>query len=134
MKRLTRTAAALPLALLVLAGCASTGGWTPTVDPTGDPNAANISRDQFECRQLAQQAAGGLAKETGKGALGGGALGGAAGAIIGAIGGDVNTGKAAGIGAAVGALTGGATKAYQQDRRFKEAYTRCMQGRGHRVI
>ena len=66
-----------------MTGCASQSNWSPTVDSYGDPNAANIGRDNVECRQLAKSAAGDAATETGKGALIGGALGAATGAIFG---------------------------------------------------
>jgi len=133
MKQSTRKAAVV-LVAATATGCASSSGWTPTVDPAGSASAASLSQDQLECRQLAQRAAGNQVEETGRGVLGGGALGAASGAIIGGIGDDIAAGSAAGIGAAVGALAGGATKAYRQDQRFKEAYTRCMEGRGHRVL
>ena len=36
---------------LFFTGCATQGGWQPTVDPYNDPNAAHIGRDMEDCRQ-----------------------------------------------------------------------------------
>ena len=58
---------------LVVAGCATMGGYQPTVDPYDDPHAARIPSDEAECRELALHASGGTAKETAIGGLGGGA-------------------------------------------------------------
>ncbi len=117
---------------MVLTGCYSKTGWTPTVDPYGDPNAANIERDKMECHQLAEQASGGTAMETGKGALVGGALGAAAGAAIGAAVGSPGTGAA--VGAAAGGIGGGAKEGLGAEEQYKKAYINCMKNRGHNVI
>lgn len=126
------TAISIILAGLCLTGCASQTGWTPTVDPYGDPNAYRLQQDMAECQQLASQAAGGLATETGKGALVGGALGAASGAAIGAISGDA--GKGAAYGAAIGGIGGGAKQGFQSEDQYKRAYINCMRHRGHYVI
>ena len=71
----------LLVSTLSLAGCYSQGGWTPTVDAYGDPNAQFINRDMGDCQQLATHASGGTAKETAIGAGVGGLIGGATGMI-----------------------------------------------------
>src|SRR5213082_1061259 len=65
----------LALALTV-AGCATMGGYQPTVDPYNDPDAARIPSDEAECRELALHASGGTARQT--------AIGGAVGGLVGA--------------------------------------------------
>ncbi len=124
--------AVIIVSAMALTGCASQGGWSPTVDPYGDPNAANIERDTVECRQLAENASGGTAQETGKGALVGGAVGAVAGAVLGAAVG--SPGKGAMIGAAAGGVGGGAHQGLGAEGNFKEAYKNCMIGRGHKVL
>jgi len=57
---------------LFLSACATQSGWSPTVDPYGDPNAYRLNQDLDECRQLALQASGGTAKQTATGAVVGG--------------------------------------------------------------
>lgn len=129
---LRKISAVILVSVVVLTGCASQGGWSPTVDPYGDPNAANIERDKVECRQLAKNAAGGVAKEAGKGTLIGGAIGAAAGAALGAAVGSPGTGAA--IGAATGGFGGAAHGGFGAENDFKNAFKQCMSGRGHRVI
>jgi len=124
--------AVILVSAMALTGCASQGDWHPTVDPYGDPNAANIERDTVECRQLAQSASGDTAKEAGKGALVGGAIGAVAGAVLGAAVGA--PGKGAMIGAAAGGVGGGANQGLSAEDNYKRAYKNCMVGRGHRVI
>lgn len=118
--------------IFLLSGCASQTGWTPTVDPYGDPNAYRLGQDQAECQYLAQRAAGGLAEETAKGAAVGGLIGAASGAALGAISGDPGTGAA--IGATVGGFGGGAKQGFQSEERYKRAYIECMRHRGHYVL
>lgn len=124
----------LPLlsASLLFSGCATQTGWTPTVDPYGDPNAYRLNQDIAECQQLAKQASGGTARETAKGAAVGGLLGAASGAAIGAISGDAGTGAA--YGAAIGGIGGGAKQGFQAEDQYKRAYINCMRNRGHNVI
>ena len=127
-----RTISAIVISAVIMSGCASWGDWSPTVDPYGDPNAANIGRDKVECRQLAMNAGGGTARETGKGALIGGAIGAAAGAALGAAVGSPGTGAAAG--AALGGFGGGARQGFGSEENYKRAFINCMRGRGHNVI
>lgn len=116
----------------ILSGCASQTGWTPTVDPYGDPNAYRLSQDQAECQQLAERASGGLAEETAKGVGVGALLGAASGAAIGAISGNPATGAA--IGATAGGFGGGAKQGFQSEDQYKRAYINCMRNRGHNVL
>lgn len=117
---------------LLMSACASQTGWTPQVDTYNDPNAYRINQDMSECAQLADQATGGVAKETAIGAGVGGLVGAAGGAAVGAIVGD--PGKGAAIGAAAGGIGTGAHQGYQANERYKNAYRSCMRQRGHNVI
>ena len=121
----------LALALTV-AGCATMGGYQPTVDPYNDPHAARIPSDEAECRDLALHASGGTAKQTAIGGVVGGVLGAAAGAAIGAAAGAPGSGAA--IGAATGGLGGGAYEGLSAEQKFKRAFQTCMRERGHRVL
>jgi len=125
-----------PLVLIfcgLFAGCASYEGWSPTVDPYGDSHADHIYADKAECRELALEASGGTASQTGKGALVGGALGSAAGAILGAATGN-NVGGSAAIGAAIGGVGGGASQGFSAEDVYKRTFINCMQNRGHHVL
>lgn len=117
---------------LLLSGCYSAGGWTPTVDSYNDPNARYINQDMQDCQQLATQASGGTAKETAIGAGVGGLVGGAAGAAIGAFTGNPASGAA--MGAAAGAFGGAAKQGYSAEEEYKRAYSSCMRNRGHKVV
>ena len=117
---------------LLISACASQTGWSPTVDPYGSPNAHRINQDLYECRQLALQASGGLAKETATGAVVGGLIGAASGAAIGAISG--NPGAGAAYGAAAGTFGGGAKQGFESEDTYKRAYGNCMRHRGHYII
>ncbi len=117
---------------IVLSGCYSYGGYQPTVDTYGDPNAYRINQDMAECKQLASESSGGTAKETAIGAGTGALIGAAGGAIVGAFTGNPGTGAA--IGAAAGGFGGGATKGLSSEQNYKNAYNNCMSGRGHRVV
>ena len=109
----------LLISTLSLAGCYSQGGWTPTVDAYGDPNAQFINRDMSDCQQLATQASGGTAKETAIGAGVGGLLGGATGAAL---------------GAAAGGIGGAAKQGFSAEDEYKRAYSSCMRNRGHHIV
>lgn len=124
--------AAMLSGLVFLEGCASYTGWTPTVDPYGDPNAYRIQQDMAECQQLARHASGDLATESVSGALVGGAVGAATGAAIGALTGA--PGRGAAWGATIGGMGAGTARGLSAEERYKRAYIRCMQGRGHRVL
>jgi uncharacterized protein YcfJ len=116
---------------IVLGGCASYGGYQPTVDSYNDPNRANIQQDLADCKALAQQS-GSTGTEAVKGGAVGGLLGGAAGAAIGAVVG--NPGAGAAMGAAAGGIGGAASTGVNADNQYKRAYNNCMRNRGHNVI
>lgn len=117
---------------ILVSGCASQTGWSPTVDGYNDPNAYRMNEDMQQCQQLATQASGGSIKETATGAAVGGLIGAAGGAALGAIIGD--PGKGAAIGAAAGGIGGAAKQGLQSDEQYKNAYRSCMRQRGHTVI
>ena len=117
---------------VLISGCYSQGGWTPTVDTYNDPNAYRMNQDMAECKQLASQASGGTTKETAIGAGTGALLGAAGGAVVGAFTG--NPGMGAAIGAAGGGLGGGAYKGLSSEDNYKRAYNNCMGNRGHKVV
>ena len=121
----------LALALIV-AGCATMGGYQPTVDPYNDPYAGRIPRDEAECRELALSGSGDTAKQSAIGAVVGGLLGAASGAAIGAAAGEPGAGAA--IGAATGGLGGGAFEGLSAEERFKHVFQACMRERGHHVL
>lgn len=124
---------ALLIAALVaaLSGCAQTTGYRPVVDTYGDPRAAFLSQDSYECQQLASENSG-AAKGAATDGLAGALLGGAAGAVGGAFFG--NPGMGAAVGASAGAL-GGVTKgAIEGDETYKRIYRNCMRHRGHAVV
>jgi outer membrane lipoprotein SlyB len=129
----TRVIALAMMTALGLAGCAEYGGYRPAVDTYNDPNAANVSRDQADCREVARQASGGTAAQAATGGVVGGLLGGAAGAAIGAASGN-RAGTGAAIGAAAAGLGGGVYKGIEADQNFKDAYRTCMRNRGHTVV
>lgn len=130
MKKLT--IASTTLGCLMLSGCASQTGWTPTVDSYNDRNAYRLNQDMYECQQLASQASGGAVKETAIGAGVGGLIGAAGGAALGAIFGNAGTGAA--IGAAAGGIGGASKQGFQSEERYKYAYNSCLRQRGHNVI
>src|SRR5262249_26697370 len=117
--------------LLTLVGCASLGGYKPTVDPYNDRHASRIPQDGQERRALAREASGGAREPLVGGAVGG-LLGAATGAAVGAAVGKAGTGAA--VGAAAGGMGGGAYKGLSADARFKQAFQTCMRNRGHHVI
>ncbi len=119
-------------AALASVGCAEYGGYRPVVDPMGDPNAAYLSRDEADCRELARQASGGTAAQAATGGVVGGLIGAASGAAIGAASG--NAGKGAAIGAAAGGLGGGTYQGIEADQNYQSAFRTCMRNRGHNVI
>jgi len=123
---------ALGMVALWISGCASYGGWEPTVDTSRDMNRDNLARDLAECKELASKASGGTATEAAKGTGAGAVIGAAAGAVIGAVSG--NAGHGAALGAAVGGTSGGVHEGVSAERQFKRSYIRCIEGRGHPVV
>lgn len=129
--KLMTTALWILLAGIAVSGCATYGGWQPTIDSYNDPNAARIPQDQSECDMLAHNA-GNTGAETAKGVGVGALLGAASGAAIGAVTGSPGAGAA--IGAAAGGIGGGAYSGLDADNQYKRAFINCMRERGHRVI
>jgi len=109
----------LCLALLTLAGCASSRG--PIIDTKG-VDMARYEQDLAECEGYAQEV------NPATGATRGAAAGGAVGAMTGAIGGD------AGRGAATGAVLGGSQSAVRGVRERDRVVKECLRGRGYRVL
>ena len=116
----------------LLAGCATYSDWTPVVDPDGDANAENISKDKWECQELAKEASGAIEQEVVKSALIGGAIGAAAGAVIGAAAGA--PGQGAAVGAAVLGSGGAVKQGLSAEETYMQTYRNCMMNRGHNVI
>ena len=113
----------LPLAALMLGGCAQTGA---EFRPHVDRPSANYEADLQQCQDLAKQRGylqGDSVGETMLGAAGGTAIGaiadGWSGAWIGAL-----------IGTGVGAVDG----AYQAKDDRKNIVIKCMKGRGYNVV
>ena len=123
---------ALGMVALWISGCASYGGWEPTVDASRDMNRDTLARDLAECKELASKASGGTATEAAKGTGAGAVIGAAAGAVIGAVSG--NAGHGAALGAAVGGTSGGVHEGVSAERQYKRSYIRCIEGRGHPVV
>lgn len=115
-----------------VSGCASYGGWEPTVDTSRDLNRDTLARDLTECKELASKASGGTATEAAKGTGAGAVIGAAAGAVIGAVSG--NAGHGAALGSAVGGTSGGVHQGASAERQYKRSYIKCLEGRGHPVI
>src|SRR2546425_1066370 len=79
---------AVGMVAMWISGCASYGGWEPTVDTSRDMNRDTLARDLAECKELASKASGGTATEAAKGTGAGAVIGAAAGAVIGAVSGN----------------------------------------------
>ena len=116
---------------LMASGCASHGGYRPTVDPYGDKRADRIGQDLYECEGLAHQASR-VGEESVKGAVVGGGIGMVGGALLGSLSGRPVSGAMAG--ATIGGLAGGVSQGMNADQRFVHAYRNCMRNRGHNVI
>ena len=115
MKELPITAALAVFALL-LGGCMATGAeYRPVVDG-GDPQ--KYEADLEECQQLARER-----KYNNPDARTNTALGGAVGAVFDGL-----------EGAAAGAATGAGGSAFVTVRERKAIVSRCMSGRGHKVV
>jgi hypothetical protein len=127
-------------AALLFAGCTTipTGPSTMALPGTGKP-FDQFRLDDGSCRQYAFDAIGG--QSTANAQQESGVKSAVAGAAIGAlIGGAVGGGHGAAVGAGVGAGAGGIAgvsaadaSGYEVQRRYDQAYTQCMYGKGHRV-
>jgi outer membrane lipoprotein SlyB len=120
------------IALIWLGGCASYGSWEPTIDPRAGSNQETQTRDLAECKELASKASGGTATEAAKGTGAGAVVGAATGAVIGAVSG--SPGRGAALGGAVGGTGGGVHQGLSAEKQYKRSYSKCLEGRGHRVI
>lgn len=116
---------------VLIPGCATYGGYTPTVDPRMDRNPYTLDQDMGECRQLAANAGSAGMNSLQQGATGA-IVGAAGGAALGAILGNPATGAA--LGATIGGIGGATNGAMDGDLTFKRAYINCMRGRGHAVV
>jgi hypothetical protein len=137
MNRLRITAIA---AAAVLVGCTTipTGPTSMALPGTGKP-FDQFRFDDGACRQYASDAIGGQTAATAqqesgvKSAIAGAAIG----ALIGgAVGGGHGAAIGAGVGGGAGGIAGvsaGETSGYEVQRRYDQAYTQCMYGKGHRV-
>ncbi len=128
MTRLT----AVGMVALCISGCASYGGWEPTVDASRDMHRDALERDLAECKELASKASGGTATEAAKGTGAGAVIGAAAGAVIGAVSG--SPGRGAALGSAIGGTSGGVHEGVSAEHQYKRSYIKCLEGRGHPVI
>jgi hypothetical protein len=121
------------LAQLLFGGAAAAqSNWTPTVDTFGSSRAQYLSRDQWECRELAMNTSGSPGGSAVRGAVRGGAVGAAGGAAIGAALG--NAGRGAAVGAAAGGISRGAGQANASEAQFRRAFSNCLRQRGHNVL
>ncbi|MDJ0786354.1 MAG: hypothetical protein QNK05_06070 [Myxococcota bacterium] len=130
-----RVLVAASLLLLVagpLSGCTNRNTWKPTIDPYNNPNAARLSADEAQCRQIANEAAGGKGGSAAARGVMSGLLGAATGAAIGAIFGDAGQGAASG--AIAGTVSGGVGGAASSDAHFKRVFSNCLRNRGHNVL
>ena len=123
---------AVGMIALCISGCASYGGWEPTVDTNRDLHKDALARDLAECKELASKASGGTATEAAKGTGAGAVIGAATGAVIGAVSG--SPGRGAALGSAVGGTGGGIHEGAAAEHQYKRSYVKCLEGRGHPVI
>ena len=124
----------------VFAGCTTVPTGPSTMALPGTSKGFDQFRyDDGACRQYAYESSGG--QTAAQAQQDSGVRSALAGAVIGAlIGGAINGGHGAAVGAGVGAAGGGIAgvgagdaSAYEIQRRYDQAYTQCMYGKGHRV-
>lgn len=133
-----RRSAALAVALLTLAGCATTPmGPTVNVMPGANEPYAVFQQDQAYCQSVAQQQVGNQAQAANNKAIGTAAVGTVLGAAFGAA---IGGGRGAAIGAAAGAGTGTAYGAdgsnnaqYGIQQQYNNVYSQCMYTKGAQV-
>src|SRR3989442_7890477 len=111
---------AVGMVALWISGCASYGGWSPTVDASRDMHKDTLDRDLAECKELASQASGGTATEAAKGTGAGAVVGAAAGAVIGAVSG--NAGHGAAPGSAIRGTSGRVPQSVFGEQPYKNNY------------
>ena len=128
-----RILAAVAVYLVAAGTCAwAQSNWTPTVDTFGSSRSQYLSRDMWECRDLASNTSGSAGGSAVRGALLGGAVGAAGGAAMGAAFG--NAGRGAAVGAAAGGIGRGSQQASASEAQFRRAFSNCLRLRGHNVI
>lgn len=128
------------LALVALAGCASTPPNTPAVLvlPGTGKSWEHFRFDDHECREYASSSVNGTPNSASadsglKSAVIGTAVGAAAGGLMG---GNAGAGVGAGVGLATGALAGsGAANASSRtlQQRYDHGYQQCMFAKGHKI-
>ena len=127
-------------AVVLFAGCVAVPTGPSTMALPGSTKGFDQFRyDDGSCRQYAYDAVGGQTavraqEDAGvRSAFAGAAIG----ALIGAaVGGGHGAAVGAGVGAAGGGIAGvsaGEVSGYEAQRRYDQAYTQCMYGKGHRV-
>jgi outer membrane lipoprotein SlyB len=130
----------LPLALLVLAGCASLpSGPSVMALPGTNKSFDQFRSDETTCRNFASQAIG--ATSASNAAVDAGVRSAAVGTLVGAaagaaIDGSQGAGVGAGMGLVVGSLAGASAADaswYGAQKRYDQSYVQCMYARGHRV-
>lgn len=118
MKKLTLIAATL-----AITGCANTGAnFVPIVD--GGHGSEKYQTDLYECQSYARELA-----SAGESAAAGAAAGAVFGALLSAA-----VGGSRSSGAWVGALSGGVSAAGHGERDQRTVVSRCLAGRGWRVL
>ena len=130
----------LLVAVLAAAGCTSipTSPSMMALPGTGKPYEV-FREDDGGCRQYAYEAIGGQTVATAQtdSAVRSTVAGAAIGALIGAaVNGGAGAAVGAGLGGGTGALVGvsaSEVSGYEAQRRYDNAYTQCMYGKGHRV-
>ena len=124
----------------IFAGCTTVPTGPSTMALPGTSKGFDQFRyDDGSCRQYAYDSIGG--QTAARAQEDAGVRSALAGAVIGALlGGAINGGHGAAIGAGVGAAGGGIAgvsagdaSGYESQRRYDQAYTQCMYGKGHRV-
>jgi len=130
----------LAVAAVFFGGCVAVPSGPSTLALPGTSKGFDQFRyDDGACRQYAYDSIGG--QTAAQAQQDAGVRSGLAGAVIGAlIGGAISGGHGAVVGAGVGAAGGGIAgvsagevSAYETQRRYDQAYTQCMYGKGHRV-
>ena len=137
---MNRSRIAILVAVALLAGCTTVPTGPSTLALPGTKRAFDeFQRDDAGCRQYASEVIGGATAATAQTDSAARSL--VAGAAIGAmIGAAVSGGHGAAVGAGVGGAAGGLAgigasevSGYEAQRRYDNAYTQCMYGKGHRV-
>ena len=124
----------------VFTGCTTVPTGPSTMALPGSTKGFDQFRyDDGSCRQYAYDSIGG--QTAARAQEDAGVRSAVAGAVIGALlGGAISGGHGAAVGAGVGAAGGGIAgvsagevSGYEAQRRYDQAYTQCMYGKGHRV-